>query len=50
MSKQQIEDLRDHVAGIVAGRIIEAGAPHAKVVEISRNAGSTWSGSYGRWW
>jgi hypothetical protein len=40
MSEAQKQDLRDLVEGIVAGRMIEAGAPRKKIVEISRNAGS----------
>lgn len=40
MSDAQRQELRDLVEGIVAGRMLDAGAPRKKIIEVSRNAGS----------
>ena len=40
MSKQQIEEVREMVDGLVAGRLLEAGLDRKTITTISHNAGA----------
>lgn len=41
MSREQLEEIREAIEGIVAGRIMDiGGVSRTKMIEISRNAGA----------